>query len=91
MGEFSDDTRFLKSGGILWSSERSGFRHLYLYDGSNLVRQITSGDWIVTRVVAVDEDRGVVYFEGTRWSIVVKNEHTAAPIEEGEDNFWATS
>ncbi|MFL5734932.1 MAG: S9 family peptidase [Chloroflexia bacterium] len=63
----SDDTRFLKSGEILWSSERSGFRHLYLYgsDGRE-VRQVTGGEWAVTRVVAVDEARRVVYFEGTR-------------------------
>src|SRR5437764_506470 len=63
----SDDTRLLKSGEILWSSERSGFRHLYLYaaDGRQH-RALTSGDWVVTGVVALDEDGRTVYFHGTR-------------------------
>jgi len=40
---------------FLWSSERTGFRHLYLYDleGKQLA-QITKGDWEVS---AVDRSR----------------------------------
>lgn len=46
---------------ILWSSERTGFRHLYLYshDGTE-VRQLTRGEWAVDRVVGVHG--GWVYF-----------------------------
>ncbi len=70
----SDHARFLQSGQILWSSERSGFRHLYLYEGSGReIRQLTSGDWMVTRVVAVDEARGLVYFESTRGSVLERH------------------
>ena len=61
------DFRFLDSGELLWSSERSGFRHLYLYDddltGS---RQLTSGEWVVARIVEVDEAERRVFFSGTR-------------------------
>jgi dipeptidyl-peptidase-4 len=66
----SDDLRFLKDGKrFLWSSERSGFRHLYLYDleGKQLA-QLTSGNWLVTRLNAVDEDLGLVYFTATEKS-----------------------
>ena len=54
------------AGGFLWASERSGFRHLYLYtaDGT-LVRQLTEGEWQVDDVVGVDEERGLVYFTAT--------------------------
>jgi len=63
----SDDTRFLKSGAFIWSSERSGFRHLYLYDGDGgEARALTEGPWMVTRLVVVDEGQRTVYFEGTR-------------------------
>jgi len=63
----SDDTRFLKSGAFIWSSERGGFRHLYLYDGEgHEARVLTEGPWMVTRLVAVDEERRTVYVEGTR-------------------------
>ncbi len=59
--------RFLKSGEFLWSSERSGFQHLYLYsrDGKP-VRQLTSGEWMVESVLAVDEAQGRVYFSATK-------------------------
>jgi len=63
-----DDLHFLeRSEQFLWSSERSGFRHLYLYglDGGE-VRQLTDGDWEVTELEAVDEAGGWVWFSGTR-------------------------
>src|SRR5712664_698062 len=63
----SDDLYFLKDGKrFLWSSERSGYRHLYLYDleGKQLA-QITKGEWEVSAVDAVDEGKGLVYFTGT--------------------------
>jgi dipeptidyl-peptidase-4 len=57
----------LADGGFLWHSERSGFRHLYHYDASGaLLRQVTSGDWMVDELKAVDEPAGAVYFTGTR-------------------------
>jgi dipeptidyl-peptidase-4 len=63
----NNDLRFLKDGKrFLWSSERSGYRHLYVYDleGKQLA-QITKGEWEVSAVDAVDEAKGVVYFTGT--------------------------
>jgi len=58
-----DDLRFLKDGRILWNSERSGFEHLYVLseDGSKATA-LTSGDWPVDGVLAVDETAGLVYF-----------------------------
>ncbi len=67
----SDDTRFLKSGEILWSSEKSGFRHLYLHDAQgHEIRALTAGDWVVTGVVALDEDQRMVYFVSTQESVL---------------------
>ncbi|MEO7003406.1 MAG: DPP IV N-terminal domain-containing protein [Ktedonobacterales bacterium] len=53
----------LKDGGFIWVSERSGFRQIYLYgsDGA-LQRQLTSGEWVVDAIKAVDEAQRVVYF-----------------------------
>jgi dipeptidyl-peptidase-4 len=57
----------LKAGGFLWLSERSGFRHLYLYDANGgLIRQLTDGEWIVDAVRGVDEHENQVYFTGNR-------------------------
>jgi dipeptidyl-peptidase-4 len=60
----SDDLTFLKDGKrFLWSSERSGYRHIYLYDldGKQLA-QLTKGDWEVFGIRGVDEAKGFVYF-----------------------------
>jgi dipeptidyl-peptidase-4 len=60
----SDDLKFLKDGKrFLWSSERSGYRHIYLYDleGKQLA-QVTKGNWEVFAVQSVDEAKGLVYF-----------------------------
>jgi dipeptidyl-peptidase 4 len=66
----NDDVHFFKDGKrFLWSSERTGFRHLYLYglDGKE-IRQITKGDWEVTHVDGVDEAKDTVYFTSTEKS-----------------------
>jgi dipeptidyl-peptidase-4 len=61
--------QWLKDGSFLWSSERTGFRHVYHYrpDGS-LVRQVTDGRWEARTVHGVDEGAGWVYFSGTERS-----------------------
>lgn len=63
-----DDLHFFQnSDRFVWSSERDGYRHLYLYSLSRgLLRQLTSGPWAVDRLAGVDEERGLVYFSGRR-------------------------
>jgi dipeptidyl-peptidase-4 len=59
----SEDLKPLKGGGFLWSSERSGNKHLYLYAGDGkLVRQLTHGDWPVGDLEGIDEARQVAIF-----------------------------
>lgn len=59
-----DDLRRVeKTGELLWSSERSGFRHLELRDAEgNLIRTLTTGNWPVDRVVGFDQKRREVWF-----------------------------
>ncbi len=54
-------------GAFLRTSEQTGFRHIEVRaaDG-RLLRTLTSGDWIVESVRGVDEDRGIVWFSGTK-------------------------
>lgn len=61
-----DDLRFLQDGTFLWSSERTGFRHLSLHEHTGReIRTLTAGEWIVAGHVTVDEERRLVYFQGT--------------------------
>ncbi len=66
-----NDLTFLKKKNLfLWSSERSGFLHLYVfkYRGSRLLsgRQITHGDWEVSDLLGIDEKHQRVYFTSTK-------------------------
>lgn len=62
-----DALSFFPDGRFLWASERSGYRHLYLYAaGGQMERQLTSGDWEVSGVEGMDGK--YVYFTGTRES-----------------------
>jgi dipeptidyl-peptidase 4 len=76
----SDDLYFFHGGKrFLWSSERSGFRHLYLYDVSGrLLRQLTRGNWEVSQLAGVDEKRGLVYFVATKKSVLERQLYRVA-------------
>ena len=54
--------RFLDDGSLLWSSERSGFEHLYRIDKAGKAHALTAGDWPVDELLAVDEKAGLVFF-----------------------------
>jgi dipeptidyl-peptidase-4 len=54
----------LEDGSLIWSSERSGYSHLYHWGGGRW-RQLTRGNWEVVDVKGVDEANQRVYFTGT--------------------------
>jgi dipeptidyl-peptidase-4 len=65
----SDLVFLQKSPQFLWTSVRDGYKHLYLYgNDGRLVRQLTSGEWMVlgespdSAVRAVDEPGRRVFF-----------------------------
>ncbi|MBV8864394.1 MAG: S9 family peptidase [Acidobacteriaceae bacterium] len=66
----ADNLFFLKSRPeFLWTSERSGFRHIYRYsDQGELLGQLTAGEWEVVAVSAIDEERGRVYYTSSEAS-----------------------
>jgi dipeptidyl aminopeptidase/acylaminoacyl peptidase len=61
---------------FIWWSERTGWAHLYLYDGDGKLKNaITSGEYHVEDVVAVDPVQRVIYF-------------TANAKESGENPYY---
>jgi dienelactone hydrolase len=72
---------------FLFGSERSGFCHLYLYtyvpgingDQAMLVRQVSSGDWVVESLVGISLPQNAVYVTGTYDSVLEKHLY-ALPI-----------
>jgi dipeptidyl-peptidase 4 len=60
-----NEARIVNEGAeVLWTSERDGWNHIYLYDGrtGQLDNQVTRGDWPVRSIVHVDERNRQVYF-----------------------------
>jgi dipeptidyl-peptidase 4 len=68
--EINDNWFFLKDGrGFLLTSEKDGFRHIYLYDMSGkMIRQLTSGNFEVTDIEGIDEKNGILYYVSTEIS-----------------------
>jgi Dipeptidyl aminopeptidases/acylaminoacyl-peptidases len=83
--------RFLPDGRFLWSSERSGFQHLYIAseDGSQLTA-LTSGEWVVDALLAVDAQAGWVWFAGTKDSPLEKHVYRV-PLAGGEVQKLSTT
>jgi len=64
-GQGAINWRYLpKTKEIIWYSERDDWAHLYLYDATTgkLKNQITKGNWVVTRLLKVDEKNRQLYF-----------------------------
>ena len=64
--ELNDDFKPLADGSFLWSSEKSGYNHLYRHaaDGK-LIAQVTTGDWPMADLEGVDEARKVAIFSAS--------------------------
>ena len=97
--ELSNDFHPLADGAFLWSSERTGWRHIYLYsrDG-RLIRQVTSGDWPVDAIEGVDEAKGLVLFGASKddvlerqlWSVSWRKPRPPRQVTSGH-GWWATT
>lgn len=64
-GQGSSNWRYLHdSNEILWYSERDNWGHLYLYDATSgkLKNQVTTGNWVISELLKVDEKNRQLYF-----------------------------
>jgi dipeptidyl-peptidase-4 len=64
--DVDDDMTWVEDGSrFVWTSERDGFEHIYLYDrDGTLVRQLTEGEWVAGSPQAVTDEW--VYFTAAR-------------------------
>ena len=60
--------QFSKSG-FLYVSEKDGYAHIYQYSPTGVLqRQVTTGNWDVTRLIGKDEATGTIYYESAEES-----------------------
>ena len=73
--DINDHWHFLKNNsGFLLTSEKDGFRHIYLYTMEGKpVRQLTSGKWEVTDIAGIDEQNNKLYYVSTEVSPLERN------------------
>jgi len=66
--EYLTSIRFSASG-FTYLSEQNGYAHIYLYSPTGVMqRQVTKGNWDVTRLIGIDEVTKTVYYESAEES-----------------------
>lgn len=77
-----DAPRFLKQrNAFLWTSERSGRKHVYLFDlQGRLLHAVSQGAWGIDSILAVDEAAGLVYVSANRDAVPDKQVY-ALPLD----------
>ena len=97
--EWMKDIQFSKSG-FLYVSEKDGYAHIYQHSPTGVMqRQVTTGNWDVTRLIGKDEATGTIYYESAEespirrsvYSIDVKGKKTRLSKEEGVNSATFSS
>lgn len=62
--DVTDNLTFLNDNSFIWTSEKDGFNHIYLYDKNGKLRnQITKGKWEVTKYYGYDSKSNSVFYQ----------------------------
>jgi dipeptidyl-peptidase-4 len=62
--DVTDNLTFLKDNSFIWTSEKDGFNHIYLYDKTGqLKNQVTKGNWEITNYYGFDEKNNTVFYQ----------------------------
>ncbi len=64
--DVTDNLTFLEDNSFIWTSEKDGFNHIYLYDNNGkLINQVTRGPWEVTNYYGFDPRSKKIFFQST--------------------------
>ncbi|MBU2995468.1 S9 family peptidase [Cellulophaga baltica] len=64
--DVTDNLTFLENDSFIWTSEKDGYNHIYLYnEDGDLMNQITKGDWEVTSYYGYDQNEDKIYYQST--------------------------
>lgn len=74
---------FKERDNFVWTSEKSGYRHAYLYDYQGKEKQLTRGDWEIVSLIALDETGGWLYFSAKKDSLI--DQHVYRVALDGSD------
>lgn len=64
--DVTDNLTYLADNSFIWTSEKDGFNHIFLYDkNGKLKNQVTKGNWEVTAYYGFDEKTKTVFYQST--------------------------
>jgi dipeptidyl-peptidase-4 len=64
--DITDDLTFLADDSFIWTSENDGYKHIYLHSKrGDLIKQISKGDWEVTKYYGYDQKNDRIYYQST--------------------------
>jgi dipeptidyl-peptidase-4 len=79
------DIQFLSDGSFLFFSDRSGWRHLYRFSAvGKQITPVTTGEWEVRELHAVDADETFLIVTGTRDSHIAENIYKVSLKSDGD-------
>ena len=72
--DVTDNLTFLKDNSFIWTSEKDGFNHIYLYDkNGKLKNQVTKGNWDVTSYYGFDEKTKTVFYQSVEKGSILRD------------------
>ena len=72
--DVTDNLTFLKDNSFIWTSEKDGFNHIYVYDKSGkLKNQVTKGNWEVTSYYGFDEKTKTVFYQSVEKGSILRD------------------
>lgn len=81
--DINDDITFLNEKEFIWTSDKSGFKHIYLNNLEGKSKQITTGGFPVTNYYGIDEENNIYYQAAKRKPY--QREVYKVNISEGKD------
>jgi len=64
--DVTDNLTFLEDNSFIWTSERDGYNHIYLYaENGKLKNQVTKGNWEVTNYYGYDKESNRLFYQST--------------------------
>jgi len=63
--DIHDNLTFLPNNNFIWTSEKSGFNHIYIKDFEGDEIQVTKGNWEVTEFHGINSDKMKIFYTST--------------------------
>ncbi|MCC8360900.1 S9 family peptidase [Salinimicrobium sediminilitoris] len=72
--DVTDNLTFLQDNSFIWTSEKDGWNHIYLYDKTGkLKNQVTRGNWEVTNYYGLDPKTNTIFYQSTENGSINRN------------------